>query len=322
MSETMRRGGFSSASAYWRSWLNAASRFACLPLYSQAKQWRFHTSAQPSPPVSLRAPRSKQKVSPVGSASAGVASPSSRQRSMKCSCAAELSFSVDARHLAMNSPGLMLPRTLPTPGVDWLGAIALVPCAGPTSCRIRAPATATGFGLDVGDGHCSGRSYDHHGPSNASPSSGWGVCWNSTMALFSGRGDSTTAETQFTARSRSAAEDLHGVEGHDGGAPWSERRGAPRPVPRLGQGCGAPHRSGAFWPGARAIQTFRMRQRAFHVVFSPRAGSTRSGLCERCSVSQRLRRCLPSFGAGLGHPPPCSPSPSCPSRAVLRGGSR
>ena len=38
----------------------AASRSACLPLYSQAKQWRFHTSAQPRAPVSLRAPRSKQ----------------------------------------------------------------------------------------------------------------------------------------------------------------------------------------------------------------------------------------------------------------------
>ena len=60
MSETMSSGGFSSARAYWRSWLNAVSRFACFPLYSQAKQWRFHTSAHPSPPVSLRAPRSKQ----------------------------------------------------------------------------------------------------------------------------------------------------------------------------------------------------------------------------------------------------------------------
>ncbi len=60
MSETIRSGGFSSASAYCRNWLNAASRSACLPLYSQAKQCRFYTSAQPSPPVSLRAPRSKQ----------------------------------------------------------------------------------------------------------------------------------------------------------------------------------------------------------------------------------------------------------------------
>ena len=50
-----------------------------------AKWCRFQTSAQPSPPVSLRAPRSKQYVSPVGSASTGVGSPSSRHRSMKCS---------------------------------------------------------------------------------------------------------------------------------------------------------------------------------------------------------------------------------------------
>ena len=31
----------------------------------------------------------------------------SRRRSMKCSCAAERSFSSDARHLAMNAPGVM-----------------------------------------------------------------------------------------------------------------------------------------------------------------------------------------------------------------------
>ena len=78
-----------------------------MPLYSQAKWRRFQTSAQPSPPVSLRAPRSKQYASPVGSASAGVGSPRSRHRSMKCSCDAELSFSVEARHLAMNSCGVM-----------------------------------------------------------------------------------------------------------------------------------------------------------------------------------------------------------------------
>ena len=60
MSETISRSGFSSASAYCRNWSNAASRFACFPLYSHAKQWRFHTSAQPSPPESLSAPRSKQ----------------------------------------------------------------------------------------------------------------------------------------------------------------------------------------------------------------------------------------------------------------------
>ena len=60
MSETISSGGFSNASAYWRSWLKAVSRLACLPLYSHAKQCRFQTSAQPPPPVSLRAPRSKQ----------------------------------------------------------------------------------------------------------------------------------------------------------------------------------------------------------------------------------------------------------------------
>ena len=41
MSETISRGGFSSASAYCRNWSNAASRLACFPLYSHAKQWRF-----------------------------------------------------------------------------------------------------------------------------------------------------------------------------------------------------------------------------------------------------------------------------------------
>ena len=76
-------------------------------LYSQAKWWRFQTSAQPPPPVSLRAPRSKQYASPVGSASAGVGSPSSQHRSMKCSCEAERSFNSEARHLAMNSCGVM-----------------------------------------------------------------------------------------------------------------------------------------------------------------------------------------------------------------------
>ena len=37
----------------------------------------------------------------------------SRRRSMKCSCAAERSFSSDARHLAMNAPGVMPPPTQP-----------------------------------------------------------------------------------------------------------------------------------------------------------------------------------------------------------------
>ena len=109
MSETISSGGFSSASAYCRNWLNAASRSARRPLYSQAKQPRFHTSAQPSPPASFRAPRSKQYHSPAGSASAGVGSPSSRHTSMKCSCDAERSFNSDARHLAMKSPGVIAP---------------------------------------------------------------------------------------------------------------------------------------------------------------------------------------------------------------------
>ena len=42
----------------------------------------------------------------MGSASAGVGSPSSRHRSMKCSCAAERSFSSEACHFAMNSWGV------------------------------------------------------------------------------------------------------------------------------------------------------------------------------------------------------------------------
>ena len=45
MSETSSGGGFSSASEYCRSWLKAASRSARRPLYSQAKQCRFQTSA-------------------------------------------------------------------------------------------------------------------------------------------------------------------------------------------------------------------------------------------------------------------------------------
>ena len=46
----------------------------------------------------------------MGSASAGVGSPSSRQRSMKCSCAAERSFSSEACHFAMNSLGVTVLR--------------------------------------------------------------------------------------------------------------------------------------------------------------------------------------------------------------------
>ncbi len=59
-----------------------------------------------SPPVVLDAPRSKQYQSPVGSASAGVGSSSKRQRSMKCSWAAELSLSSDAFHLLTNCSGV------------------------------------------------------------------------------------------------------------------------------------------------------------------------------------------------------------------------
>jgi hypothetical protein len=80
-----------------------------LPLYSQAKWRRFHTSAKPSPPAALPAPFSKAYHSPVGSASFGVGTPSTRQRSMKCSCAAALSFAVLSRHFAANSAGVMGP---------------------------------------------------------------------------------------------------------------------------------------------------------------------------------------------------------------------
>ena len=74
-----------------------------LPLVLPDECWRFQTSAQPSPPVSLWAPRSKQHVSPDGSASAGVGSSSRRHRLMKCSCVAERSFSAEARHFVMKA---------------------------------------------------------------------------------------------------------------------------------------------------------------------------------------------------------------------------
>ena len=85
-----------------------ASRFACLPLYSHAKQPRFETSAWPSPPVSFRAPCLKQYQPPAGPALVGIGSPSGRQGAMKCDCAAQGSFNSDARHLAMNSPGVIV----------------------------------------------------------------------------------------------------------------------------------------------------------------------------------------------------------------------
>ena len=107
MSEMITSGGFSSASEYCRSWSKAAARSARRPLYTPRRRWcRFQTSAQPSPPVSFRAPRSKQYASLAGSASAGVASPSRRHRSRKCSCDAERSFSSDARHFAMKACGV------------------------------------------------------------------------------------------------------------------------------------------------------------------------------------------------------------------------
>ena len=91
-----------------RNWLNVASRFACLTLYSEAKKVRFHTSARLPPPVSFRAPRSNEYHSPAGFAWAGVGSSTSLHRSMKCSCEAALpSNPTLARHLAMNSPGII-----------------------------------------------------------------------------------------------------------------------------------------------------------------------------------------------------------------------
>ena len=95
MSETISSGGFSRASAYCRSCptrRRGRRAGSCTPRRSDG----FQTLAQPSPPVSLRAPRSKQYSSPAGSASAGVGWSSSRHRSMKCSWDAERSFSVAA----------------------------------------------------------------------------------------------------------------------------------------------------------------------------------------------------------------------------------
>ena len=83
------------------------SRSLRLPLYSQAKQPRFHTSAQPSPPLVFIAPFSKAYRSPFGSASLGVGSSSRRHRSMKWDCAAARSVSSTFFHLAMNSLGVM-----------------------------------------------------------------------------------------------------------------------------------------------------------------------------------------------------------------------
>jgi|GEM_PF-6599023 len=67
----------------------------------------IQTSAQPSPPPVLCAPRSKVYQAPSGSAAAGLGWPSNSQRSRKCCCAAERSESCAFFHLAMNSCGVM-----------------------------------------------------------------------------------------------------------------------------------------------------------------------------------------------------------------------
>ncbi len=83
MSDTIRSGGFSSATAYCCSWAKARSRSFFGPLYSHAKHSRRQTSAQPSPPVVLPAPFSKANHSPFGSALIGSGMPTRAQRSLK-----------------------------------------------------------------------------------------------------------------------------------------------------------------------------------------------------------------------------------------------
>src|ERR1700730_16918309 len=127
-SQTTNKGGFSKASAYCCSWANAASKSFRWPLYSQPKCPRFQTSAQPSPPVVLVAPRSNAYHSPLGSASVGLGSSNIRHRSMKCDCAADRSLRSAAFHLAINCSGitcgsrlcacLELKKTVAADGVD------------------------------------------------------------------------------------------------------------------------------------------------------------------------------------------------------------
>jgi hypothetical protein len=81
-----------------RTFYLVPSRFRPRLLYSQPKHPRFQTSAQPSPPVLLVAPRSKQYHSPLGWASVGFRSSSSSHRSLKCDCAAARSFRSAAFH--------------------------------------------------------------------------------------------------------------------------------------------------------------------------------------------------------------------------------
>ena len=64
-----------------------------------------------TPPPVFSAPFSKAYHSPVGSAVAGVASPSIAHRSMKCSWAPWRSRSVLLDHLSMNACGVMAPSS-------------------------------------------------------------------------------------------------------------------------------------------------------------------------------------------------------------------
>jgi len=106
-SETTRRGGFSRASRYPWSWRYAALRSLRLPLYSQAKNPRFQTSAKPSPPASFSAPFSNAYQEPVGSACVGPGSPSRAHRSRKWDWADARSPVVTPRHFAANSDGVI-----------------------------------------------------------------------------------------------------------------------------------------------------------------------------------------------------------------------
>src|SRR2546422_4838569 len=124
-SHTISNGGFSRATEYCCNCTYAACRSLCLPLYSQLKQPRFQTSAQPSPPLSLDAPRSKQYHSPSGSAVAGVGSSSRLHRSRKCSWAADRSLRFAAFHFLINSTGVIGAVCLPL--YEGNRCIALLP---------------------------------------------------------------------------------------------------------------------------------------------------------------------------------------------------
>ena len=102
-----------------------------------------------------RAPASGSTMS--GSGSAG--SPSRRHRSMKCSCDAELSFNSDARHLAMNAPGVIVSdgsarrvrdaaRVVRSNGARRL---APIPCRSSLLCKMQsrcAGCKTRGFAVD------------------------------------------------------------------------------------------------------------------------------------------------------------------------------